>query len=269
MHSAAGVLTITTDFGTRDAYVAAMKAVILGLDRTIRIVDVTHDIAPQDIMQAAFVLRTAVPYFPEGTVHLVIVDPGVGTDRRAIAARKDGQFFVGPDNGLFSLVFEGPPDEVVVLDRPGIWRTPTPTSTFHGRDIFAPAAARLATGAALPDVGTPTDHASRLHWALPITDDQGVRGWVVHVDTFGNCVTNVSRSAFEDGRRGRRFKCYVGTSILDTVSPTYAAVAAGEPVLIFNSSDLLEFAVNRGSASELLDIRTGNAVNVVFADDRA
>lgn len=263
-----GIITLTTDFGSRDAYVAAMKGVMLGILPQARLVDVTHDVAAQDIMHAAFVLRTAIQWFPAGTVHLVVVDPGVGTDRRAVLALKDGQYFVGPDNGLFSLVFDSAPDELYVLDRVEAWLTPAPSATFHGRDLFAPVAARLAGGAPPGTLGSPAEGLTRLHWALPIVDDQGVRGWVVHVDAFGNCVTNIPRDLFEQARRGRRFKCYVGTTILDILSRSYAVVSAGEPVLLVNSSDLLEVAVFRGDASELLDIRTGTAVNMVFIDDR-
>jgi len=263
------ILTITTDFGPRDAYVAAMKGVLLSRAPGCRIVDVTHEIAPQDVMQAAFVLRGVIPFFPEGTVHLVVVDPGVGTDRRPIAAVRDGQIFVGPDNGLFSLLFQGPPDHVVVLDRPEVWHAGDPSATFHGRDVFAPVAAALATGSTLEDVGSPTDHVARLHWALPISDDQGVRGWVVHVDHFGNCISNISREAFDAHRRGRRFKCYVGNAIIDSLSPTYGTVAPAEAVMLFNSMDLLEVAVFRGSASALLEIRPGAPLNIVFSDERA
>lgn len=266
---ASGIITLTTDFGSRDAYVAAMKGVMLSITPQARLVDVTHEIAAQDIMQAAFVLRTAIPWFPMGTVHLAVVDPGVGTDRRAVLALKDGQFFVGPDNGLFSLLFDSPPDQLFILDRAEAWLTHNPSATFHGRDVFAPVAARLAAGVSPDALGSPTDGLSRLHWALPIVDDQGVRGWIVHVDAFGNCVTNIPRPLFEQARRGRRFKCYVGTTILNALSRTYAEVAAGEPVLLVNSSDLLEMAVFRGDASEFFDIRTGTAVNMVFIDDRA
>lgn len=263
------ILTVTTDFGNRDAYVAAVKGVALSLVPGLRIVDVTHEIGPQDVMQAAFVLRGVIPFYPDGTVHLVVVDPGVGTDRRAIAARKDGQIFVGPDNGLFSLLLQGPPDELVVLDQPEFWRVPNPGSTFHGRDMFAAVAAHIAGGAALSEVGSPAEGLARLHWALPIFDEQGVRGWVVHVDHFGNCISNIPGEAFESLRRNRKFKCYVGNSIIGNVSSTYGNVAPGEPVLLFNSLDLLEVAIFRGNASEQLEIRAGAPLNLVFAEERA
>lgn len=261
-----GILTLLTDFGTRDAYVAAMKGVVLSVAPEVRIVDITHDIPPQDVMQGAFVLRDSAAHFPPGTVHVSVVDPGVGSARKAVAVGKAGQYFVGPDNGLFSLVLQARPDEAVVLDNPDFWRVPDPSSTFHGRDVFAPAAAHLAAGIPLSELGSPLSQLTPLHWALPIHDEQGIRGWVVHVDRFGNCVTNITREEFIGGRSKRRFKCYAGTVILDDVQPTYAAVSGGDPLLLFNSTDLLEIAVSRGNAAELYGLRTGSPINVVFLD---
>lgn len=263
------LLTLTTDFGSRDAYVAAMKGVILSIHPAARLIDITHEVTPQDVMEAAFVLRQAVPFFPAGTVHLVVVDPGVGTRRRPLALRHGGHCFVGPDNGLFALLLDvAAPDELVVLDRPAFWRAPEACDTFHGRDIFAPVAAHLAAGRALAEVGTPAEALQPLHWALPIDDAQGIRGWIVHVDHFGNCVTNIPRPQFEHRRNGRPLKCFAGNAILTQVHPTYGAAETGEPLLLFGSSGFLEIAVNTGNASNLLDIRKGTPVNVVFLDER-
>ncbi len=267
--SVSGILTLTTDFGTQDAYVAAMKGVILGINPEVRIVDITHQIAPQDIMEAAFVLRDAAPFFPDGTVHLAVVDPGVGTARKAVALRRGEHHFVGPDNGLFALLLDGSePDELVVLDRPQYWRTEGMSNTFHGRDLFAPVAAYLSAGCSLCNLGTPASRLESLHWLRPLVDEQGIQGWVVHIDRFGNCMTNIPRSAFEAYRHGREVKCYVATAILKGVQPTYAAVAPGEPLALFGSSGFLEFAVNGGNASDLLSIRKGASVNLVFLDKR-
>lgn len=263
------ILTLTTDFGTRDAYVAAMKGVILSIAPEVRLIDISHEITPHDIMEAAFVVREAVPHFPPDAVHLVVVDPGVGTDRRAVAVRIGDRRFVGPDNGLFTLLTDDrTADEVVVLDRPDYWRTPSPSVTFHGRDIFAPVAAHLAAGRSLETVGSPTDSLSPLHWALPIIDEQGMRGWVVHVDHFGNAVTNIPESALADHQKGRPVKVYAGNAILNGVHTTYGSVAAGEPLMLVGSSDHLEIAVNAGNAAELLDIRKGTPVHLVFASER-
>lgn len=261
------LLTLTTDFGIRDAYVAAMKGTMLSIHPAIRFIDITHNITPQDVMEAAFVLTEAAPYFPEGTIHLVVVDPGVGTARRPVALRQGRHTFVGPDNGLFALLLDGElPDELVVLDRPEFWRTPDISDTFHGRDVFAPVAAHLAAGRTLAELGSPIESLKRLHWALPIDDDQGVQGWVVHVDRFGNCITNIPRPLFDRQRNGRQVKCFVGNAILESVHTTYGDTEAGEPLLLFGSSNLLEIAVNTGNASDLLDIRKGTPVNVLFKE---
>ncbi|MDQ7041360.1 MAG: SAM-dependent chlorinase/fluorinase [Rhodothermus sp.] len=259
------LITLTTDFGTRDAYVAAMKGVLLGLAPQARLVDITHEIRPQDVMEAAFVLREAVPYFPPGTIHLVVVDPGVGTERRAVALRHHDHWFVGPDNGLFTLVLgTEQPDELVELNRPECWRTPTPSQTFHGRDIFAPVAGHLAAGRTLQEVGTPRARLTTLRWMEPSANNESILGWVVHVDRFGNCITNISRELFERYRAGRSFKCYVGSTPFTQVQPTYGAVAPGEALLLFGSSDLLEIAVNGGNAAELLGIHQGTPVHIIF-----
>ena len=264
-----GLITLTTDFGLRDAYVAAMKGVILTINPMVRLIDISHEITPHDVMEAAFVLRQAVPFFPEETVHLVVVDPGVGTERPLVALRHGSRYFVGPDNGLFTLLLEEQtPDELVVLDRPAFWRIPDPSTTFHGRDVFAPVAAHLASGRTLAEVGTPVEALQPLHWALPIDDSQGIRGWIVHIDHFGNCVTNIPHALFEKRRAGRTLKCYVGNAILNEVYTTYGLVEAGEPLLLFGSNNFLEIAVNTGNASDLLDIRRGTPVNVVFMEER-
>ena len=264
------ILTLTTDFGLDDAYLGAVKGAILSVAPDCRLVDISHGIAAQDVMGAAFVLRGAVPYFPPGTVHLAVVDPGVGTERRAIATQIGGHTFVGPDNGMFSLLLDGrdlfASEATVVLDRPAFWRTPTPSPTFHGRDLFAPVAAHLAAGRTLTEVGTPTDEIKQLHWVQPLADEQGVRGWIVHIDRFGNAVTNIPGKLLTASADGRDLKCYVGSAILDRVCRTYGDVDEGEPVMLVGSSGLLEISVNSGDAAQLLSIQKGSAVSIVFAE---
>lgn len=244
-----------------------MKGVILSIYPEAQLVDVTHEISPQDVMEAAFVLRQTTSHFPPGTVHLVVVDPGVGTDRRPVALRQGSHWFVGPDNGLFPLLLEEEPDELVVLDVPSRWYGTDPSPTFHGRDIFAPVAAHLAAGRPLEEVGSPTDQLQPMHWALPIDDEQGIRGWVVHIDHFGNCITNISQDLFEETREGRAVKSYVGNTILEGTHHTYGAVESGEPLILFGSSGYLEIAVNAGNAADLLGIQKGVSVNVLFQEE--
>lgn len=269
------MITITTDFGIQDAYVPAMKGTMLNICPDAQLVDVTHEISPQDVMEAAFVLKSALPFFPEEAVHLVVVDPGVGTERRAVALRAKGHWFVGPDNGVFPLVLDqASPDKMVELDNPDVWRSPSPSTTFHGRDIFAPAAAHLATGRSLASMGSPIESLETLHWARPTTAAKTVQGWVVHVDHFGNCITNIRRSTLADAaeldteepsiKELPPLSGYAGSSVLEDLHSTYGDVAQGEPLLLFGSTGFLEVGVNGGNASELLDIRKGDSIKIVF-----
>lgn len=274
--SPAPVITITTDFGTEDGYVPAMKGTMLDICPEARFVDITHEISPQDVMEAAFVLRTACPYFPDDAVHLVVVDPGVGTDRRAVALRANDQWFVGPDNGVFPLVLNQAPFEAAVeLNDPAFWRSDVPSTTFHGRDIFAPAAAHLAAGRSVNEIGTPLDTLEPLRWAAPSADAQTVQGWVMHIDHFGNCITNIRRSALAEAAGLNAaapleaippLKVYTGNTVLHELQPTYGAVPEGDPLLLFGSTDHLEVAANGGNAAELLDIRKGDSVRLLFED---
>ncbi len=245
-----------------------MKGVIRGIAPETELIDITHLIEPQDVMGAAFVIKNAVPYYPAGTIHLAVVDPGVGTERHAVALRANEQWFVGPDNGIFSLVLDGQlPETIIQLDRPAYWQTMVPSATFHGRDIFAPAAAHLANRTPLEELGSPVETLQPLYWALPISDQQGIQGWVVHVDHFGNCITNISKALIESHYAKRTVKCYVGATVLTAIQTTYAEAPHGEPVMLFESSGLLEIAINSGNASQMLSIRKGSPVNLVFTDD--
>jgi S-adenosylmethionine hydrolase len=262
------LVTLTTDFGLKDAYVAAMKGAMLQVEPSLRIVDVTHLVDPQDVMGAAFVLRQVIPFYPEGTVHLAVVDPDVGSARLPIAGRFDGHLFVGPDTGLLSLLLRGSePEQVVILDRRSYWRTEQPATTFNARDVFGPVAAHLASGRALDEVGTPTDTFRRLHWAHPLADDEGVQGFVVHIDRFGNCVTNISREVLANDPRSLRAKCYVGSTIIEGIHNTYTDVPQGEPLALVGSSNHLEVGVHCGDAASLLTIHKGSPVSLVYGDE--
>jgi len=265
------IITLTTDFGEKDGYVAALKGTILNIVEGVRMIDVSHEIAPHDIMEGAYVLSRTAPAFPAGTIHLVVVDPEYGARRKPVAMRVRGQFFVGPNNGIFSLILAGSvPELLVELDNRMFWRDGVKESTgFNARDILAPAAAHLASGVALSNLGKPIETLHPMHWALPITDQEGIQGWVVHVDRFGNCITNIHRDTFRQFQGSRSFKCYVGNTVLHGDEESYAQAESGDPVVIFNSDGILEIAINRGSASMLLDIAKGAPVNIVFGEDRS
>ena len=264
MGSCSSTITLTTDFGNSDGYVGAMKGMMLGINSDLLLIDITHEVKAFDIAAAAFVLRQVIRFFSAGTIHLVVVDPGVGTARRAVALRHNDQFFVGPDNGLFTLLLEtDTPDQLVELKAPNDGPL---SSTFHGRDLFAPSAARLASGVPLEELGTPFAKLKHLQWALPIDDEEGIRGWIVYIDHFGNCITNISRALFEKRQTGRKTKGYAGSGIIRGINNTYNDVPVSEPLMLFGSSDLLEIAINQGSAADLLHIQRGTPVNIVFGD---
>lgn len=256
------IVTLTTDFGTREGYVGAMKGVMLGINPDLTLVDITHEVQVFDVMAAAFVMQQSLQYFHPETVHLVVVDPGVGSTRRAVALRHNDHYFVGPDNGLFALLLETEtPDQMIELS---VNEEQPLSFTFHGRDLFAPAAARLASGTPLEDLGAPASHLEPLHWALPIDDREGIRGWVVYVDHFGNCITNISRTLFEERSEGREVTGYAGSGIIRNIHHTYSDVPVGETLMLFGSGNLLEVAVNQGNAATLLHIQRGTPINIVF-----
>lgn len=256
------VVTLLTDFGNRDAYVAAMKGVILGINPEAVLVDITHEIPPQDVQTGAFVLAAAAPYFPRAAIHLAVVDPGVGGPRRGLAARAGGQFFVGPDNGLFHVIFREVADlSLVSLENPEYFR-PEVSPTFHGRDIFAPVAAHLSRGISLADLGPPVANPVPLFLPSPAFMSDAARGTVVHVDRFGNLVSNIRWTALLEWLAGRHCRLRVGSHLIRGLSCTYADAAPGEVLALGGSHGYLEIAVNRASAAAQLEAGVGAPVTV-------
>ncbi|MFI5278956.1 MAG: S-adenosyl-l-methionine hydroxide adenosyltransferase family protein [Gemmatimonadales bacterium] len=243
------IVTLLTDFGTSDGYVAEMKGRLLRLTTDITIVDVAHDIAPGDVEAAAYVLGRTWRAFPDATVHVAVVDPGVGTPRRALAAEAGGHRFVAPDNGLLTCVADHAPLTAVVLPVPD-----SASPTFHGRDVFAPAAAALANGAALATLGAPTDVVNRLPLPMARRSEVGVVGTIVHVDRFGTLITNIPAEMI------------AATAIVQLaarvvpISSTFGDVAPGEVVAFTGSGGTLEIAVRDGRADEVLGVGRGTDV---------
>lgn len=259
-----GVISLITDFGTADWYVASMKGVILSRQAGCTIVDVTHEIPPGDLFSAAWVLRQAFHHFPQGTVHMVVVDPGVGTSRAALAARAGGFFFVGPDNGVLTLALGLYPEvELRCIQNEEIMLKPL-SPTFHGRDVFAPAAAYLAGGGELSSLGPELRNCFKLEEPLVKLGEGFVEGQVVYVDRFGNCITNIAQSELREVSTTGRLRVLVGDSLaLDSLKRTYGEVLPGEPLALVGSSGFLEIAVRGASAKEQLDIRAGRTKVVV------
>jgi S-adenosylmethionine hydrolase len=246
----APIITLLTDFGTADSYVAEVKGVLLSLAPQAQLVDISHDIAPGDVRAGAYVLGRAWPRFPEGTVHLAVVDPGVGSERRALAARAAGHHFVAPDNGLLSPV---PADaRFVSLPIP-----PRAGPTFHGRDVFAPAAAALATGAVLADLGSAITDAS--HTPLPTPNRQGaaVVGEVIHVDRFGTLITNLLPESVPANAR-----VVIAGGRVAAWGRTFADVARGKLVAFIGSGATIEIAARDASAAMVTQQGVGAAVRI-------
>lgn len=255
------IVTLTTDFGVRDWFVGVMKGVILDRAPATRIVDLTHEIPPGDVRAAAFVLRSSLPYFPAGTVHVVVVDPGVGSDRHALGIRTGGAFLLGPDNGVLSWALpKGAGWEARQLTNRRLWRS-SPSATFHGRDIFAPVAGFLAKGGRFERIGQEVTHWLRLPWREPQAKRGRWHGEVVYVDRFGNAITNLPGGVASDiGGAETRLWIEYAPRRRCRLSPCYAAVPPGEPLAVVGSTGFLELAVNGGHAADQLGLRVGSPV---------
>lgn len=253
-----------TDFGTSDWYVASMKGVILRKHPDCTIVDITHEIPPGQLFHGAWVLRQAFGHFPIGTVHLVVVDPGVGTSRAALAARAGGFFFLGPDNGVLSLALGLHPEaEVRSIQSQEIILQPV-SSTFHGRDVFAPAAAYLAAGGGLSALGPELKGWVRLEQAGVSRGEGFVEGRIVYLDRFGNGITNIAEEDLRGIPIGKGLRVLVGDFlVLDSLKKTYGEALPGEPLALVGSSGFLEIAVRGASAKDKLGLQAGATEVVV------
>ncbi len=258
----APIVTLTTDFGTRDPWVAIMKGVILGIAPTTRLVDLSHDVAAQDILEGALCLEAAAPFFPRGTIHLAVVDPGVGSARRAIAVRAGGQYFVGPDNGLLSLAFAQAPAPMAAVELTAAEYRLSPLSrTFHGRDLFAPAAAHLAEGVALERFGRAIADPVRLILPVPQRESHHVRGEVLAVDRFGNLVTSL-RGEDLSGLVSSALVVEIGEVRLGAPLSAYTDAPLGGLGAIVGSTGRLEIFARDGSAHAMLGRGRGAPVVV-------
>ncbi len=277
------LMTLTTDFGTRDAYAAVMKGVITRIYPDASIIDITHEAPSHDVRATAFLLWTALPYFRDDSIHIVVVDPGVGTTRRAIAAWTPWGTVIGPDNGVFSYVWEAaPPTFIISLDDADA-HLPFVSGTFHGRDIFAPAAAHLARGVPMRNLGSHIQDVVRL--PLPLLESSATRltGEILHIDGFGNAITSIGRLLWEEGQV--RLAPAFGAAPSHTFDPmrvkvtlethggaaldlgalryTYADAAPGEPLALVGSSGMLEIAINRGHAAPDMGLAVGDRVEIL------
>jgi S-adenosylmethionine hydrolase len=268
MQRPSGIITITTDFGEKDPYVAMMKGVILSTNPDARIVDITHQVPAGSIRQGGSLIKESYPYFPSGTVHLAVIDPGVGGKRRPIAVLANNHFFVGPDNGLFWPLIEADGRcHVIGLTEKRYWMKQI-SATFHGRDIFAPVASHLSKGLDPLLLGEKIDDPMPLQVPLPRTEGSALVGEIVRIDHFGNLITNITREHLAPFLESEDLTITIGGLVLNTLSTTYGDVPMGQPLALIGSSHLLEIAINMGNAHNELGekCKIGTKVIVRFRD---
>jgi hypothetical protein len=257
------IITLTTDFGLSGPYVAAMKGVILGINPAARVLDVSHEIGPQNIREAALCLMQVVPYFPAGTIHVVVVDPGVGTSRPLLCMQMHEQVFLAPDNGVLSWAGRhAPAIQCTQLSETRFWLSSV-SATFHGRDILAPVAAHLSSGLAINQLGPAANDWVDLPWPEPIRGPHEVAGEVLTIDRFGNLITNITAPAAR-GLMHRLARVLCNGQDIGTIRRTYADAQPGELLGLIGSSGLLEIAVRNGNAAQKLGAAAGAAVQVVW-----
>jgi S-adenosylmethionine hydrolase len=256
------VITLLTDFGSADHYAGAMRGVILGISPDAQLVDISHEITPYAVAEAAFTLAQAWACFPAGTVHLVVVDPGVGSARRPLVVEAAGHHFVAPDNGVLTMLYDAvPAHEVREITASRYFRQPV-SRTFHGRDVFAPVAAHVANGLAAADLGDPIGDYLRLGFSSPArTGEKTWTGTILKVDRFGNLITNFD---FETWHRlaSEPFEMRVGSRVVSRMASNYAEMAKGELFLIAGSAGFLEISVNRGNAGKTAQARSGDMIEL-------
>jgi S-adenosylmethionine hydrolase len=257
------IITLLTDFGTKDHYVASMKGVILSINPRCLLIDITHQVSPHDIREGAFILANAYSHFPKGTIHLAVVDPGVGGTRRPLLLVTQNYFFVGPDNGLFTMIsWKESVDEIIALDNRKYHLSKVST-TFHGRDIFAPVAAHLSMGVKPDALGHKIDALSRLGFEGPFVKEGRLLGEILHVDTFGSLVSNIAEGRFFQFIRGRPFVIRAGRKTIRGLKKGYWEGKKDEPVALFGSGGLLEISVREGNAQKVLKMKRGDPIWVI------
>ena len=262
MIKASGIITLMTDFGLADGFVGTMKGVIYTINPNAITIDISHEIGAQNVPEAAFLLEASYRYFPPGTVHMTVVDPGVGSERRAIAVEAGGYYFVAPDNGVLTRVLgRERAIKSVELTNPAYFLDKV-SNTFHGRDIFAPATAHLSIGVPIGVLGVKIDELIKIPLSEPEVTQSSIRGHVIYIDKFGNLITDIPRKLFEAVVSHHQFIIKLARVKLNQISSSYADVPVGKPLAIFNSFDNLEIAVNHANAAKVLGVQRGGHIQV-------
>jgi S-adenosylmethionine hydrolase len=255
------IITLTTDFGTRDGYAAAVKGVILSINPQAQIAEVTHEIPADNILAGAFCIHNFCPFFPPGAIHLAVVDPGVGGKRKAVLVQSEKYLFIGPDNGIFDLALKDEQIERVIELANPKYRLQSTSSTFQGRDIFAPAAAYLSLGVSADEFGPKAERRQRLNFPEVKIETSRIIGQVIYIDNFGNLISNIRTQLFE----GRQIKgIQMGKLVISNLSRTYSAVAPGETMAYIGSSGFLELGSREDRASSVLSARVGDRIEVLL-----
>ncbi len=256
------IITLMTDFGTSDHYVGVMKGVMLNINLQAQIVDITHTIPPQDVHDAAFLIDSAYRYFPTGTIHVIVVDPGVGSERRAIVCQTETAYFVCPDNGILTHILRNEERIRTVAVENSAYFLPQVSNTFHGRDIFAPVAAHLSRGVPIDKLGSPVAQPLQLPIPKPQVTDNTVIGQVIWIDSFGNLVTNISHEILESLGGQDSVVIHAGGAEIDRLNRSYAESAVGEVLAIVGSFNRLEISINQGNAAQVLDLKREDTITI-------
>ncbi len=252
------MITLITDFGHRDPYVGAMKGVILGINPDVQIVDITHDVTPQNIDEAAFILKRSYSFFPEGTIHVVVVDPGVGSSRSIIGVKTDSAVFLAPDNSVLKYIFHDHPVEVFQITNKDYFRDHV-SHTFHGRDIFAPIAAHISRGMTLDILGQPFENYIKGELSKPVVEREHISGEIIYMDRFGNGITNIGGDLVTGLKQ---MQIHIKSTTIKKFSNRYIDVPIGEPLALIGSGNTLEISVYRGNAAQQIGFKVGDPVTV-------
>jgi len=257
------IITLTTDFGTEAGYMGAVKGVILKMNPDAQVVDISHDIEPFDVWEGAFVLRNSYSFFPKGTIHVVVVDPGVGSPRQALLILSEDYAFIGPDNGVFSFLYDSEKIvKIININNPKYFIGKS--STFHARDVFAPVAAYLSLGVEPEEFGTEAKECLKLKIPLPEIEDKMIQGEILWIDRFGNLITNLDQGLIKKIKSKKDFKIPIGKKTIKRISSSYYEGKENEILALEGSSGYLEISANQGSAQKILGKKRGDKFKVEF-----
>lgn len=260
------IISLLTDFGEKDHYVASMKGVILNINPQCILVDITHEVRPHDIQEGAFILANTYSYFPKGTIHLSVVDPEVGGMRKPVLLVTQNYFFVGPDNGLFTFIAQREKVKQVVVLTHKKYFLPRISMTFHGRDIFAPVAAYLSLGIKPNAFGYKTSALKKLRYQKPIIKEGKLLGEIFHIDTFGNLVSNIDEEKLFRFIKGRPFVIRIGRTIVHSLKKGYWEGKKSEKIALIGSGGFLEISINEGNAQKVLKLKKGDPIQIIISE---